>query len=163
LAASLSFLLLAACSDSSTGPAEDDDPLEEEEPTWLDEWVVPVDTMDPAEGLRDLQPLKEMVGDARILGLGEVTHGTREFFLLKHRLLRYLVQEEGFRTVAFEASWALSNAINRYVTTGEGDPEELVRDLRLWPWETREVVNLVGWIRSFNKTREAGDQVRTAP
>jgi erythromycin esterase len=155
--------LLVACTDSPTDPPAADDSPEELEPTWLDQWVVPITTTDPAANdLSDLDGLADMVGEARLVGLGEATHGTREFFLLKHRLIRHLVEEQGFGVVGFEASWAHSAALNRYVTAGEGDPEELVKGLRLWPWMTLEVVGLVEWMRSFNQTRGGGDEVRFA-
>ena len=70
----------------------------------------------------DIEFLREIVGDARIVSLGEGTHGTRDFFEMKARILRFLVEEMGFNTFAIEATWPESRRIDHYVRTGEGDP-----------------------------------------
>ena len=69
-----------------------------------------------------------MIGDARVVALGEATHGTREFFLMKHRVLEFLVKELDFNLFAIEATWPEANRVNEYVHTGEGDPAELLPD-----------------------------------
>jgi len=82
--------------------------------------------MEPAENLDDLEPLRRLVGDARVVSLGEATHGTREFFQMKHRILRFLVERMGFTAFAIEATWPEANRLDRYLRTGEGDPAVLV-------------------------------------
>jgi erythromycin esterase len=168
LRVSLPALLVAlagialGCSDSSTGPDNEDGPIEEE-PSWLDSWVMPMDTISPAApDLSDLSPFGDMVGDARMVGLGEAAYGSRELARLKHRLLRHLVEEQGFRTVVLEAPWGAGNAVNQYVLRGEGSAPDRVYRLRHWPASTSEMVDLVQWMRSFNQGREVSDRVRFA-
>jgi erythromycin esterase len=57
-----------------------------------------------------MQPLKEIVGNARVVSLGEATHGTREFFQLKHRMLEFLATEMGFTMYSIEANMREFNA-----------------------------------------------------
>ena len=97
-------------------------PVVPEVSAWLRENAIPFDTTDPNSDFEDLMPLKPLIGDARIVALGEATHGTHEFFEMKHRMLRFLVEEMGFNIFAMEASWAETNLINDYVRTGQGDP-----------------------------------------
>lgn len=85
---------------------------------WLETHAAPFHSSDPEYPLDDLSFLKGMVGDARIVSLGEATHGTREFFRMKHRIFRYLVEEMDFKTFAIEASWPEANRINHYLQTG---------------------------------------------
>ena len=75
---------------------------------WLREHVVPLKTTEPTDDFSDLMHLKQFIGDARIVGLGEAAHGGREFFTMKHRLLRFLVKEMGFTLLGFEDGWAES-------------------------------------------------------
>jgi erythromycin esterase len=82
--------------------------------------------------------------------MGEATHGTREFFQLKHRLLEFLVTEMGFTVFALEANWPESLAVNRYVLTGEGDPVEALNGLHLWTVGSQEVLDMVRWMRAYN-------------
>ena len=77
------------------------------------------------------------IDEARVVGLGEATHGTREFFRLKHRVFQYLVERAGFRTFAIEAVFEPAIRIDRYIKGGEGDVEALVNGLGSGPGTPR--------------------------
>jgi len=74
--------------------------------SWVAHHATPLVTVDPAAALDDLAPLGRSVGGARIVGLGESAHGAAEELELKLRVLRFLVEERGFRCVAWEEDWA---------------------------------------------------------
>lgn len=118
---------------------------------WLIEHARPLDTLIPGAPAEDLKPLGEALRGMRIVGLGESTHGTSEFFRLKHRIVEFLVREEGFTTFAMEASQSASRALDAYVRHGTGDSERLVARLGFWTWRTREMVDLVEWLRAYNR------------
>jgi erythromycin esterase-like protein len=117
---------------------------------WLRARAIPFDTDDPDHDDSDLVPILHVIGNARVLGLGEGTHGTREFSRMKHRLVRALVEELGFRLFAMESDFSGTERLNHYVLTGEGDPRDILRGMRLWTWNTEEVLALVRWIRAYN-------------
>lgn len=118
--------------------------------SWVRQNAVPLTTVKAGCGFADLQPLKPVIGSARIVALGEATHGTREFFQLKHRLLEFLVTEMGFTTFAMEANWPESLAVNDYVLHGRGDPAKILAGLHYWTWDTEEVLDLILWMRQYN-------------
>lgn len=118
---------------------------------WISANQVPLATADPKGDLADLRPLAATIGGARVVALGEATHGTREFFQLKHRMLEYLVSERGFTVFAFEAGFPEGRDVEDYVTTGRGDAARAVAGLGYWPWSTEEVVDLVEWMRAWNR------------
>ncbi len=118
---------------------------------WLRANAVPLETSEPEGNLDDLEPLRAMIGDARIVALGEATHGTHEFFAMKHRMLRFLVEEMGFDTFAMEANWPEADLINDFVNGVPGDPAQLLRRLGFWTWNTQEVLDLIGWMRRHNE------------
>src|SRR5262249_11245763 len=91
-----------------------------------------------------------MIGDTRIVSLGEATHGTAEFFRMKHRLVEFLATEMGFTVFAIEASMPEAFRLNDYVLRGEGDPKELLRGMYFWTWNTQEVLDMILWMREFN-------------
>lgn len=97
-------------------------------------------------------PLKEIVGDARIVALGEATHGTREFFQLKHRMLEFLVTEMGFSIFSIEANMPESYRMNDFVLKEEGDPAKLLKGMYVWLWDTEEVLDMVLWMREYNRS-----------
>jgi erythromycin esterase len=119
---------------------------------WLREWVQPFSSIDPGADPEDLAAFADIVGNARIVALGEQTHGTSEFFRMKHRLLEYLVRNKGFTLFAIEANMPEAERLNRYVLTGEGDPKALLEGLYFWTWNTREVFELIEWMREYNRT-----------
>ncbi|MGW0122149.1 erythromycin esterase family protein [Streptomyces sp. NPDC003327] len=104
-------------------------------------------------GLADLRPFGRMVGDARVVGLGEATHSSHEFLTVKHRLLRYLVEEKGFRAFALEAPWSTGLRLNAYLLDGEGDLKRIMdeefRGTYRW-WNNAEYRDLLQWIRAYN-------------
>src|SRR5262249_57840982 len=68
---------------------------------WLKANAIPLATAEPGSRFEDLEPLRATIGNARVVGLGEATHGTREFFQLKHRMIEYCVSQLGFTVIAF--------------------------------------------------------------
>lgn len=120
--------------------------------TWLRQNAIVLRTVDPAAELSDLAPLGVSIGDAYIVGAGEGTHGTREHFLFKHRLLRYLVTRNGFRALAFESPWPTGLALNEYVLGGVGDPKRLLGQAVFGVWQTEEVLDTIRWMREYNAT-----------
>lgn len=126
----------------------DDQPVVE----WMRAHAVPLATPEPGRGFTDMQPLKKVIGNARIVALGEATHGTREFFQLKHRMLEFLATEMGFCIFSIEANMPEAYRLNDYVLTGKGDPKQLLKGMYFWTWDTQEVLDMILWMREFNKS-----------
>lgn len=127
-------------------------PLSKDELAWLRKTAIGFKTAEPGTGFEDLQPVKELVGKARIVSLGEATHGTSEFFKMKHRLTEFLACEMGFTLFAMETGMPEAYQLNEHILTGKGDPKELLRRQGHWPWMTEEVLDLVLWMRKFNES-----------
>ena len=119
---------------------------------WLAESAIPLKVLEAGNGFDDLQQLKPILKDVRIVGLGEGTHGTHEFFQLKHRLLEFLVRGMGFTLLVMEGGYASSLPINDYVLSGTGDLSRILATYGAWPWDTKEVRDMIEWMRDFNKT-----------
>ena len=70
------------------------------QPPTLDGWIaargIPFATVEPVDDDSDLLPLRAVIGDAPYVGVGEATHGSHEFFAMKHRLFRFLFERMGF-------------------------------------------------------------------
>jgi len=133
----------------SAGRLENNDTLKAVK-RWIKHHAIPVRSVQSGSGFRDLQPLKKMIGPAHMVALGEATHGTREFYQFKHRMLEFLVTEMGFTVFGIEASMPESFDINEYVLTGKGDPEKALAALYNWVYNTEEVLDMIRWMRSYN-------------
>ena len=126
---------------------------------WLARVAWPLSSLVAGASTDDLQPWKKVLDGVRVVGLGESTHGTREFFQLKHRLLEFLVTELGYTVLAVEASESAAPAVDAYVRQGIGDAATVVSSLGFWTWRTEEMVAIVEWMRSYNEGRPASEQV----
>lgn len=127
----------------------------------LAETVTPLESVDPDAEAGDLDAIGESIGDADVIGLGEASHGTREFFRFKHRLFRHLVDAHGVRMLGFEANGAAFLDVNDYVLGGDGTAAAaLERDCIHPPYRAESIVELVEWIRRFNENRPRSEMVR---
>jgi erythromycin esterase len=108
-----------------------------------------VDLRTGADDFADMEPFGAIVADARVVALGEATHGTSEFFRIKHRLLAYLVERAGFRVFAIEANQLAVEPINQYVHGGPGEVRTLMRAM-FRVWNTEEMQALIEWMREYN-------------
>jgi erythromycin esterase len=118
---------------------------------WIHQNAIPISTVEAGHGFDDLQRLKPVIHDARIVALGEATHGTREFFQLKHRMVEFLASQMGFTIFSIEANMPEAYRLNDYVLHGTGDPRELLKGMYFWTWNTQEVLDTILWMREFNK------------
>jgi erythromycin esterase-like protein len=118
--------------------------------SWIRANAVPLKTVEARHGFDDMEPLRGIIGDARIVSLGEATHGSREFFQLKHRMLEFLATEMGFTIFSIEANMPEAYRLNEYVLNGTGDPAQLLRGMYFWTWNTEEVLDMIRWMREFN-------------
>jgi erythromycin esterase-like protein len=104
----------------------------------------------------DLDALVDRVGDARLVLVGEATHGTHEFYAWRDRLTRRLVTEKGFGFVAVEGDWPDCRSIHRYVVgapDGPAEADEVLRGYDRWPtwmWANTAVRDAVAWLAEHN-------------
>src|SRR3569833_1214687 len=94
-------------------------------------------------------------GDARVICLGEASHGTSEFYSARAAISRRLIERHGFNVVAVEADWPDAATIDRYVRHRpwrEGEMKAFER-FPLWMWRNREFDAFVRWMRGHNESR----------
>lgn len=105
----------------------------------------------------DYDALVDVLGRARVVLLGEATHGTHEFYRERAVISRRLIEEKGFTAIAVEADWPDAYRVNQYVR-GAGSDETAVealdefRRFPSWMWRNTDIVDLIAWLRSHNET-----------
>ena len=109
---------------------------------------VPIDGL---EGSED-SGLLERIGDARVVLLGEATHGTSEFYRWRARLTRELVMHAGFTVLTVDADWPDASRVDRHVRHLPKDPKTWRAFERFpqWRWRNFETVDLIEWLRAHN-------------
>ncbi|TVT41210.1 erythromycin esterase family protein [Hymenobacter setariae] len=131
-----------------TGPPTPPPPTAAEQ-AWLRTVLKPLRLATPATAGSDLAALGTLLGPARLVGLGEVTHGSKEVFSLNARISQYLIEQKGFSGLLLEASPAGCAALNNYLRTGQGDPARLLAALD--GWHTPAVLALVRSLRTYQQ------------
>jgi protein-L-isoaspartate(D-aspartate) O-methyltransferase len=108
----------------------------------------PFDAIETAQ----LDSLLERIGDARLVLLGEASHGTSEFYRMRDRISRELIVNKGFRFVAIEGDWPDAARIDHYVRRMEYPPSEWTAFARFptWMWRNNEARAFVDWLRAHN-------------
>jgi protein-L-isoaspartate(D-aspartate) O-methyltransferase len=103
----------------------------------------------------DIDPLVERIGDARIVLIGEASHGTSEFYRMRARITRRLIEDKGFTIVAAEADWPDAARIDNYVRHRDVPPSEWEAFSRFptWMWRNEEVREFIDWLHEHNKSR----------
>src|SRR2546423_6054936 len=111
----------------------------------------------PLNDTNDLDPLLKRIGNARIVMLGEASHGTHEFYTWRTAITKRLIQEKNFSFLGVEGDWPDCYKLNRYIKgyKDAGDEIRLVlMNFDRWPtwmWANWEIAALAEWLREFNK------------
>jgi erythromycin esterase len=129
---------------------------------WAKEHALDISTVEPGHGFADLQPIKAIVGGARVIALGEAAHGTHEFLAFRNRLLEFLVREAGVTALAAETGTAEGLDVDTYVNGGGVDV--MVAAQRVfddwYPAPLEENRALVEWMRAYNTGAAPGRALR---
>lgn len=120
---------------------------------WIRQNAHPLTTLDPQAPLTDLEPLGDIVRNATVVGLGGGTRSAHEFSTIQHRVLQFLVEQLGFRSLALDMDWTQGIQLDTYVRTGEGDPCGLLADAQPY-LQTGEILDVVRWMRAYNKKHQ---------
>ncbi len=126
---------------------------------WVEPKVVPFPSGDSVAAPAERAFLSSLAANARVIGFSELNEGTHEFPYVVRRTVLALGESDRVRGLAIQAPMAEAMELDRYVRTGTGDPQRLMRTLGSWRWETREMRALIEAIRAWNRGRSPNDQI----
>ena len=115
------------------------------------------DVVKPFNTDSDIDALINRIGDARIVMLGEASHGTHEYYLWRSRISKRLIEEKGFSFIAVEGDWPDCYKLNRYIkgyADAGNSAKEILSSFNRWPtwmWANWEVIALAEWLRKNNE------------
>jgi erythromycin esterase len=116
---------------------------------WLRQHATSLAGLDPAAPIDDLEPLRDIIGDARVVAVGENSHFIREFSLARHRILRFLAERCGFTVYALEFGFSEGFPVDTWVGgAGQDDDLDLLSEVAI-PWG---VSHSLRWLRQHNHT-----------
>ena len=122
--------------------------------------------VDAPAGVPPAEALEEIIADARVVLIGESSHGTAEFYRARAEITKWLIEEKGFCAVAAEADWPDAYRVNRYVRGLGHDtsPEEALRGFErfpAWMWRNTVVRDFVDWLHAHNSRQRGEDRRQT--
>lgn len=100
----------------------------------------------------NLDSLLERIGDARIVLVGEATHGTKEFYEMRNKVTQQLIEQKGFNFIAIEGDWPDAARIDNYVRHVHCPVTEWTAFARfpIWMWRNNSVKTFVDWLHNYN-------------
>ncbi len=127
---------------------------------WINTNKITINTVNTTSNTTDLIALNKKFINKQIIAIGESTHGTKEFFQMKHRLFKYLVEEYGYTVFAIEEPYYQCSMINDYILTGNGDLKEITKGM-YWCFYAEEIFDLINWMKDYNKYENNPDKKLT--
>jgi len=118
--------------------------------------ITPNETTD----LTDLIPLETLFKNKQVIGMGEATHGTKEFFNTKAKMFKFLVTHCGYTVFSIEATYGGTLKVNDYVLYGKGDVLTVMKSMEFWTWDTEEVKDLIEWMKSYNDGKHDNEKLK---
>ncbi len=113
----------------------------------------------PGADSSDFGDFFDRFGDARLVLLGEATHGTHEFYAARARITRRLIEHHGFNIVAVEGDWPDIARLDDYVRHGTARPREPFARFPTWMWRNEEMLGFADWLRGHNAALPCERQV----
>lgn len=130
--------------------AQASDPLRRHDDQLVEPGIWRLDGMDPGLPQDDLEPLRKLIHKAQVVGLGESIHTSGGYYMMKHRLFRFLVEEMGYRAFAIESPWQAAERTAQYVATCQGTAADAARGL-FAVWQSQETADFLTWMCSWNQ------------
>jgi erythromycin esterase-like protein len=124
---------------------------EREAVNFINKWAFPL------QSKADLEPLFDRIGDARIVMLGEASHGTHEYYTWRTHISKWLIENKGFNFIAVEGDWPDCYRLNRFVKGYDIANKSVFKVLHAfdrwptWMWANWEIIALGDWLQEHNR------------
>lgn len=128
---------------------------------WARAHAIALRTLEGGGDDDELRPLAALIGDARVVALGEAAHGAHEPLAFRNRLFRWLVEKQGFTAIALETGFAESRRIQGYIAGGPGDADSIAGENLSWGFGAfRENAELIRWMREYDADPSHRQKIR---
>ncbi|MDP2159823.1 MAG: erythromycin esterase family protein [Flavobacterium sp.] len=128
---------------------------------WINSNAIPIEDVNPNSPLLIFdQKAPQLFKDAQLFGFGEASHHSKEFFDLKTKFFKYLVEHKGVTVFMMEESYQAEKGINEWISGGKGNRLSVVENFTIAPWYCNEVVDLLEWMRNYNQGKPKEAQIR---
>lgn len=128
---------------------------------WINKNSIKIEDADPNTKLSIFNDnIPKKFEDAKIFGFGEATHHGKEFFDIKAKFFKYLVETQNIKVFIIEDSYPSEAGINEWISGGNGNVETIANNFGIVPWYCKEIVNLLEWMRNYNLNKTKDEQIQ---
>ena len=128
---------------------------------WINENAIKIEDANPDSNLTIFNNnIPQKFADAKVFGFGETTHQGKEFFDIKAKFFKYLVETQDVKVFIIEDSYTSEAGINEWISGGKGKAETITNNFSIGFWHCEEVVNLLEWMRNYNLNKSKDEQIR---
>ena len=128
---------------------------------WLTNNSIEIEDANPdSEMIIFNQKKSDKFVNAKVYGFGEASHNTKEFFDLKAKFFKHLVKTQGVKIFIMEESYQAESGINDWISGGKGDIKTIAKNFSIGFWYTKEIVNLLQWMREYNIDKPKEEQIQ---
>lgn len=102
---------------------------------------------------KNILSVANQIGDARLVLMGEASHGTKEFYDTRIALTQYLIKEKGFHAIAIEGDWPSAHQVHRYIQGLNQNEENVLNGFQRfpnWMWRNKSIQAFIPWLRNHN-------------
>jgi erythromycin esterase len=112
--------------------------------------VITLTSAEPTSPMADFDGLSTFLKDKQIIGVGEASHGTSEFYKLRQKLFQYGVANWGLKVLSVEIQFGAAVFLDDYIRTGQGNLTEILKNSGYWIYTTEEFAALIEWMKNYN-------------
>ncbi|MDY7395465.1 erythromycin esterase family protein [Aureibaculum sp. 2210JD6-5] len=129
--------------------------------SWITNNSIEIEDANPDSELEIFkQNTPKKFANAQVYGFGEASHNTKEFFDLKAKFFKHLVKTQGVKVFIMEESYQAESGINEWISGGKGDVKTIAKNFNTGFWYTKEIINLLKWMRDYNIGKPREEQIR---
>lgn len=154
----LLFLWMLLCSPLFTFSqnAESKKDFNTPEKDYFIKYIYPLSSYNPdIDFSKDSIVFEKFFANAKIIGLGEASHGASEIFQIKDKITRYILKKNNGGVFALEASMPNSFLINEYITQNKRNAKDYLMNIKSWIYQTSEILNMIEWMKKYNDNHDS--------
>jgi len=128
---------------------------------WINDNGIKIEDASPDTQLLTFNKnIPQKFAKAKVFGFGEATHHGKEFFDIKAKFFKYLVETQNVKVFILEDSYTSEAEINQWISGGKGNAQTIAKNFTLAPWHCQEIVSLLEWMRNYNLNKTQEEQIR---
>jgi erythromycin esterase len=126
----------------------------------LNKTIVPINGIEMNSNNKDIQKIWREFENSNVIGLGEGSHGTSDFFTIKAKMIKYGVEKKNVKLILIEESLGNTFPLNEYIQRGKGNAVSSLEQFGAWIYKVKEVAELIEFLKTYNETKPESEKVR---